>query len=373
MSKKIVNKAKKSVAGFLAFVMVISGIVMIPEKVEAAAENAATVTYEDRTDEFNSMWKENGAGTAPTKPGYIFGGWYKENGTDSEGNTKYAALTEDDAKIFTGTAFAKFVPSYVLSVKAQINSDVTEGDKTNASIRLISSVDSKNYQKVGFEVLLNNKYKHLQEDDSALETTKVYSGGLQVGDDEKNVRTPQNLFGKASNYISVWRLDNILDKNDDKIIYVRPYWVTRDGTTVKGLAKYIRVEDGYKGYVSIPVNLHTAEEVAAGILEMSYDSDILAIATDTNGNPLIDCGHVFDELEYNMNLTNAIRFVANTSGITDASADDIYVNVRFTIKDTEKYAGAGKGTFLTFAVGDENFCNAEENPQKTVDAWDIQY
>ena len=37
-----------------------------------------------------------------------------------------------------------------------------------------------------------------------------------------------------------------------------------------------------------------------------------------------------------------------------------------------EYPGAGKGTFLSFPVADENFCDWSE-ADVSIDAWDIQY
>lgn len=372
---KMSDAMKKLIANVLVVIMVVAGVVTMPNTVKATAGNGDAVVYEDRTADFKAKWKSDGSGTAPSMPGYVFGGWYTGNETVGYTALNVATATEKIAEEnLTEGVIAKFVPSYVLSVKAQINEGVTKGDGKTASIRIISSVDSKSYQKVGFEVLLNNKTPLYQdENQTPLETTKVYEGGLQVGSSENDVRTPQNLFGPASNFISVWRLDNIIDENDTKIIYVRPYWITKDGTKVEGLAKYVHIEDGYNNYISIPINLHTAELVAAGQLEISYDSDKIEIATDDQGNPLIEKGKVFDEMDSNAGTPGVIKFVGNTSEATNAAADDIYVNVRFQKTNTSTYKGAGKGEFLTFTVDKESFCNANEAFQTTVDAWDVQY
>jgi len=375
MSKRINDVIKKLTVSVLAVVMVVSGIVIMPETAQAETQTADTVIYEDRTSDFKAQWKADGSGSAPSKAGYVFGGWCTGNETDGytalNVETATAKLAEEN---LTEGVIAKFVPSYVLSVKAQINEGVKKDDQQEASIRIISSVDSKSYQKVGFEVLLNNTIPLYQDENKTpLETTKVYGGGLQVGSDASDVRTPQNLFGPASNYISVWRLDDIIDENDTKIIYVCPYWITKDGTKVEGLPKYVHIEDGYNGYISIPISLRTAELVAAGQLELSYDSEKIEIAKDAAGNMLVENGKMFDKMAFNGNIAGSIKFVGNTSGATDVAADDIYVNVRFKKASGSTYKGAGKGEFLSFKVSGEKFCNADELIQKTVDAWDIKY
>ena len=375
MKMKISDVMKKIIAGVLVVIMVVAGVVTMPNTVKATTEDTDAVVYEDRTADFKAKWKADGSGTSPSKAGYVFGGWYTGNETDGytalNVTTATAKLAEEN---LTDGVIAKFVPSYVLSVKAQINEGVEKDDKEEASIRIISSVDSKSYQKVGFEVLLNNAIPLYQDDNNTpLETTKVYGGGLQVGSDENDVRTPEDLFGPAANYISVWKLDDIIDENDTKIIYVRPYWITKDGTKVEGLAKYVHIEDGYNGYISIPINLHTAELVAAGQLEMSYASDKIEIAKNEAGEMLVEYGKMFDEMAFDGDTAGVIKFVGNTSKATDVAADDIYVNVRFKKTSESTYEGVGKGAFLTFTVNGEEFCNAAETMQETVDAWDIKY
>lgn len=80
---------------------------------------------------------------------------------------------------------------------------------------------------------------------------------------------------------------------------------------MEGLAKCVHTEDGYNEYVSIPVNIYDAGAVAAGVLKLTYDPDELELAD-----------------------------------IENATADGIYVNVRFKVKEDATRTGTGKSDFF---------------------------
>lgn len=378
-------KRKKTAAFFLAILLVL-GLAIEPTTADAAEEGYKDeVVFEDKTSDFKTMWKDDGTGTAPIKEGYVFGGWYIDNEDDMK-----EALSVDGAKNLVDgdsseVVYAKYVPSYVLSVKVQHEENTSFGDNQNASVRIISSIDSKNYQKVGFDVYINNNPNNkLQHDsdgdgtrDSELETTTIYTG-LIVGDDQENPRKPQTIFGTQSEYLSVWKLTGTPDQYDAKIIKVTPYWYTMDGTKVLGLSKFVHIEDGYKGYVNIPINLTTGEAVAAGQLQMKYDPTILKLAESREGvvyENAVEFDGVFkaSEMAYHDDGNGTITFVGNAETVnTLKNADDIFANIRFQIVDKEKYPGSASESFLIFSVDEESFCNWDEDDVK-VNAWDIQH
>ena len=373
---------RKITAVVLLVSMLVTGVVATPGTANAAeAGYEDKVVFEDKTSEFKEMWKEEGTGTAPMKEGYVFGGWYVDGTNGKE------ALTKDEAKgkvaddaLETGV-YAKYVPAYVLSVKVQHEEDASATDG-ESDVRVISSIDSKNYQKVGFDVLINNKNKLKHdsdgdgEGDSELETTRVYTG-LLVGEDTKP-RMPQTIFGKKSEYISVWKLTGTPDQYDAKIIKVTPYWITMDGTKVSGLSKYVHIEDGYENYVNIPINLTTGEEIAAGQLQMKYDPAILKLAESSKGvvyDKAVEFDGVFkaSEMAYHDDGNGTITFVGNAETVnTLKNADDIFANIRFQIVDKSKYPDTKSENFLTFQVDGEYFCDWDEEDVK-VNAWDIQH
>lgn len=361
------NFMKKMAAVLCIAVIVMAGVVVAPVTADAAG---ATVFYE--ACDIGKYWSKSQK-TAPIKDGYVFGGWYTKT-TEGE-TTVYTALKEADITTDeNGVAnvedtYAKYVPAYVLSVKAQNESGTSKDDDKDSSVRVLSSVDCKDYQKVGFKILINNKNELFTGESGTepLETTKVFTG-LVVGTDTDNPLTPENIFGSESHFLSVWRLDGIANKFDAKIINVTPYWITMDGTKVEGLSKYVHVEDGYNGYISVPINLCDIKEVAAGTLTMTYPSGLTLVANKVEFDGVFPKGEmsVYDD------GNGTIKIVGNADTVNTVKvADGIFANLRFTA-DESVYSGAGKGTFLSFTVIDEKFCDWDEE-LITIDAWDIKY
>lgn len=369
---------KRIVATFLIAVMVLIGFVSVPKSVNAGEGYVDQVDYVEKTADFKSMWKEDGSGKVPKQEGYVFGGWYVEN----EAGEK-VALSTAEAKVVvedettSEVVYAKFVPEYVLSVKTQFEEGISYQDRAKASVRILSSVDSKEYQKVGFEVLVDNKHKVYTDSDNDgkvnddLETTKVYSG-LIVGTDTENPRIPQTVFGTQSSYISAWKLTGIADKYDARIIKITPYWITMDGTKVMGLAKYVHIEDGYKNYINVPVNLTSGEEIAAGQLKVNYDPTIVKLVQEKNA---VEFDGVFatKEMIYSDDGKGTIRIVGNASKLgKNETADDIFANIRFEIIDEENFPGSASTEFLAFNVEEVIFCNWDEDLVDT-NVWSIQH
>lgn len=149
----------------------------------------------------------------PTKAGYLFSGYYTD-----------AALTRQYTET-TGTAYRKFVDANVLSVKAQ-KSDGTNGKK---NVRFVTSVDSLNYGKVGFEITVGNKT-------ITKETTTVYEA-LQAGTQQ----VAPSVFSSQSKYMAAYSLWEIPESAFDTDIKVRAYWETPDGLIVYGAYRTVTV------------------------------------------------------------------------------------------------------------------------------------
>ena len=360
---KVSNMAKKVTVSFLAAVTLMAGIAVPSVTADAAAygtegtDSYADEILYDNTYNINNYWSSK---TAPVKEGYVFGGWY----ADDKGATP---LREESAATAT-TAYAKFVPAYVLSVKAQVSYAKTDG---KSSIRLVSSVDSDQYAKVGFDVLLANRVD-VATSKGKLETTTVY-GKLQVkvSDTKTEEYEANQVFGLQAKKFSVWRLDGFADSRNSMIVNVTPYWITLDGTKVEGIAKYVHVEDGEKGYISVPVHVQDDKALAAGVLTMSYP-DSLEVKDVEFCN--VDGALVpKTELDYSDDGAGTITFVANAANVDENFATDgIYANVRFTVKSGSTYEGVGSGVFLPFEVTASHFSNWNEE-QVNIQAWDVQY
>lgn len=371
-------KGRKLLVGFLTAVMVVSGPIAL-----AMTTNAETTPiygengqYEDKiqympmTDELKSALENK---KAPTMAGYVFGGWCTQN-TDGE---TYTVLS-DVANANSDDVYAKFVPAYVLSIKAQVDTTTyQEGAEREeaGSIRLVSSVDSKDYQKVGFKILLNNSIELTHDDKTTeevetnpLETTTIYTG-LKTSQDAENAVKADKLFGSQSKYLSVWRLDGILADNDTKIINVTPYWITMDGTKVMGITKYVHMEDGYNGYISIPIKLNGDTAIAGGTLTFTYPAGLELVEDKIELDGMFSSA----KMRYYVDTTNhTITFVGNAATVgEDVSPDGIYANLRFQAGSSGYESGSG--SFINFFVSQETFCNWNEDIVTDVVACDIQY
>lgn len=218
---------------------------------------AGTFEYEDKiqyvemTTAFKNTWVDDRTKAAvPSEDGYVFGGWCTKDGdTDSYTMLDQKSAAEAATDNST-TVYAKFVPAYVMNVKAQVDSETgTKGGArgTKGSIRLVSTVDSKDYQKVGFQVILKTDKGtvEVKQDGQPLETTKVYNKILVSGEtDVAKAKEANECFGSVAKFFSVWKLEGISATSDAKIMEVTPYWYTPDGTKVLGNTKYVHMEDG---------------------------------------------------------------------------------------------------------------------------------
>lgn len=351
---------KKLGIGLLMVALSVSSLPIMAGTVKAA-ERITTdsgVIYEplNMTDYWSQDTKK-----APLLNGYVFGGWYT-----GENETNLTALKEEELEnVPTSNTYAKFVSAEVLSVKTQIDKNTVEGgaDRTTpASLRLISGVDSTDYQFVGFDILLNNKKPYLLYGDEP-GSTKCYDG-LKKSPEDTNIIYPDQYFGAQAKYFNVVKIGNLIPVNDTKIIRVTPYWFTLDGTKVEGISKYVHTEDGYKGYVSVPVYLSTAKQVAAGKLSVSYPENLTLV------DDKVEFDGVFTKTNmafYHDAVNHKINFVGNAETVNELkAAKGIYANLRFTKSD-----GVSVGN-LPFTVSDEEFCDWTENPV-TIDVSNFTY
>ena len=370
--KKIMSFVKKLAAGTLAVGIIVAGMVIAPKQV--AAEDAVTikstvdyVLYEDAKDYWNKTPK-----AAPVQDGYVFGGWFKEVTAITERTETYVKGNEtkyyDPLTEVTGAAYAKFVPAQVLSVKAQNGvkegmQPITKAEDISESnpmwVRVMTAQDSKNYQTIGFDIRLANVMAPMDsaDDNYILESNKVFS---QVY--VKNTLTDASeIFGDLAEYVSVWQLDEInYSGNADKIIYVRPYWYTMDGTKVLGLAKYVHIEDEYKDYISVPVNILSPQDIAAGSVNMSYDYTGLEFVG-------FEEGRVLPEMTYN-HQASTFYMVGNAKMDGEYNTGEtIYANIRF------KKPAVASETVLKFNMTPVEFGNWKNEIVENVATWDITY
>ena len=372
--KRIKNYIKKIVAGCLVVAVIVAGMVVVPKTAEAEGNIVkGEIIYSPMN--MGTYWSTD-AKTAPVMADHVFAGWYI-----ADESNEFTAIKEADCIPESATTYAKFVPSYVLSVKTQVEkkAEITSNeaatkinDEENFStfMRVLSSVDSGDYQNVGFEILLGDAETVLEVEP----ITKVYAG-LKLSATDTEPITPGSVFGTAAEYFTALDMKNISIQSFSSKIYIRPYWTTLDGTKVEGLAKNVRVEDKYTDYeyFSVPVNLLTdgakPVEVAAGMVEISYNAEMFDVATDANGNEKIDTGRLLTEMEYVVDSVNGkIKFVGNVANYSDGDVktDGLYANIRFISKP--EYKESAKESDLALKKEVIEFCDWEENPE-TVIAW----
>ncbi len=324
---------KKAAAGLLTLTLIISMAYVFPGKVigvQAAGTSYAEAIAID-------AYRE-GETTAP-KPldeahrDWIFAGWYED------ADCSQAVVDKASA---AGTKYARFVPVDVLSVKCQVT-EGTVSDTDSCRLRVVSTVDNLNYRKVGFEFKIGEReaFEH--------DTTKVFKKIVAgVGHDAFS-HLPQE-FHESSNYFSTVTITNIPKTGFQTGIRIIPYWVTVDGTKVYGAGRYARVEDSYENIVNVPVRLYSDKEVAAGYLEVSYDSSKFTYVSS-------DVGTVFEEMEArDDSARSSIRCVGNAADIgKNKKADGMYINLRFKVVDMKTL-----GEEEAFRVSEERFCDTNE-------------
>ena len=203
-----------------------------------------------------SSYRESG--TYPKEPGYVFAGWYKD-----------AEYTEWIDKDETGTsAWAKFLEDDVLSVKTQpqltIDSDNdgkadTLGDTT--ALRFVTTVDNLDYRRLSFYLsketaVDSNEYGKefntaMVDDENA---RMVYKKLYAIGSDSETIKYIPTVFSWQSEYFKTFSVTNITKADYKRNIKVVPYWITMDGTEVRGKELITCVED-YINYNSQKVSV----------------------------------------------------------------------------------------------------------------------
>lgn len=175
-----------------------------------------------------SDYRGGSAYTYPYKEGYVFAGWYTDE-----------ALTVPLGKnVKNGKAYAKFVDERVLSVKCQLSANVSAFDeKTN--LRVLTSVDSLNYETVGFTIKVGNIRTFTPV------TNKVYRTVLAV---ENAMETYSYDAGTAfenseSEFFMAYTLIGIPNGVFDENITAIPTWTTLDGTIVTGVVKEFTIRE----------------------------------------------------------------------------------------------------------------------------------
>lgn len=320
--------------------------------------------------------------------GYLFGGWFIQSTGETTEN-EYTPIEKAEDVANETYVYAKFVPAYVMSVRAQNYAKArTESGAASQSAsiyRVMSGVDSLNYKEVGYAVRRvetkddgNNNYFYVGSyANSGRAVAKVYHALRVTINDTMTRYTPQMVMGSAASYFIVDYVQ-IANGKYDKATCIQPYWITMDGVQVDGLARYIHVEDGYVNtdattqeqyrYVNIPVNLRKEEAPSvAGFLKMDYSSNSELECYKIEG------GRFFQEMDWVVKSDKTINFVGNRKNIVvDHDVSDIYVNVRFRIPvvegDVEDLL-----TGYDFPISQVEFGDKTETELGDYRVWNVKY
>ena len=352
---------KQILTSLLVVAMLVTSMMIMPLQADASenvinGENDVIYVSDETNLKFSDYWTADKK-TAPIREGYVFGGWYTKDGENMK------AIKESEGAGVT-SAYAKFVPAEVLSVRAQIEkaTETGNGNTDSTYVRLLSGVNGLEYQKVGFDIYYNKKHHETNED--ATNITKVFSS-LKNDETDSQPIQPNTFFGDAATHFSVLRLAAIKQKNYAYVIYVTPQWTTLDGTLVEGQGKYVRIMDGYADnhYISVPVNFLAGSAVAAGQMEMTYDSRLEVVG--------FDAGTLMPQMAYNDDKAGTVKIVGNINGNTDVEPEaEIYANVWFKVKSD---VNTDDVTDWKFGMQEFSFANWKEELVKDLTAWDFEY
>lgn len=265
--------------------------------------------------------------TTEGKETYIFAGYF----SDRTCETPVVESTE-------ATVYKKFVPADIMSVKAQVT-EGTRSDTNKTDMRLVTTVDSLDYQEVGFDVYFNGAKTPVNA-----KSTTVYKRILAADKGNSFGYSPES-FSVDADYFTTVNLVNIANKNFDKTFFIKPYWKTLDGTKVYGMSRMARVSDSYNHIVNVPVRMYTNDLIETGSFALSYDTDILTYVGNDNGD-------LFDSVTVAADVANAQVNVTTTATIENP--DGMVVNLRFKVNE-----GATLETITIFEIESETFTSAQ--------------
>lgn len=165
--------------------------------------------------------------TGYVKGKYIFGWTYN-------GKNQTTFDTNNDPRLYV----AEFIDTKMLDVKKQDNSETAEAGATTLNMRFISSVDSTNYDEVGFVFSLTNFEPILGGTTCVSRSTTTVYENLNAAGEPQHV---YNVYDEYSAYMYAFEMTKIPATGDGTVIYARAY-VKRGNTYVYGATNAITVK-----------------------------------------------------------------------------------------------------------------------------------
>ena len=238
-------KIKKTILSLLFCMVLVLTAVVNPLAAEAVEGDL--VVYEQYTNVKETFRGDKK--TAPTKPGYVFAGWYQENNENKP-------LGEAEANN-ASTAYAKFVDENVLSTKYQLTAGA-DLSSTSSSLRMLTTVDSLKYSEVGFEIQIGEK-STTRTSKTVYETIVGYVNG-------QNVSYQPKVFSTASNFFMGYEVTHIPQNAFSTEFAITPIWKTIDGTVVEGIEKVFTIQEMLED-----ANSDTVEVTKDGTIKLQND------------------------------------------------------------------------------------------------------
>lgn len=308
----------------VAWLLILSMITPSVLTASAAGGDIQTLDNGVISQEFSDITSYRVAGnlTAPSYPNYVFAGWY----TDAECKTALSSSVVGDAAAGV-TAYAKFVPDGVLSIKAQVTGGTNYASET-ADFRFVTTVDSTRYQSVGFDVVIGGVNYNC-------ESTTVYYRMYAVGSDSTVMKsyTP-DVFDEASKCFMACIVEGVPNRLFGTGIEATPYWVTLDGTKVAGVSATKTVNMSYMPSVA---TLTTEVVTTDGSIVYPFVED----ATDSSQGGCWD-GQYYYQAVMKKN-TDSYYYYSNYDAETNASAKEVNQNLHEVI--IQKYVLSEDGNW----------------------------
>jgi len=251
--------------------ILISGICFIaPIAREVKAEVKATNSYLGEVVSGETIQTE-GISSAKVPEGYVFGGW-------CEDDKETLATSIEESKNY----YPRYVDDGVLSAKMQVK---TNDDETK-SMRIVSSVDGCYYKWVGFDIYFDENAKNADESDTEITPVTFKTKKVSKRISAKNTGVTYNYSPKVidtkSEFFVSGTIVNIAEEKLDKDFYIKPFWITMDGTKIYGENRYVTVNDGTnKTNVNIPVKMATKPESSLSVNIVTHTATETATVSAT--------------------------------------------------------------------------------------------
>lgn len=359
------SKANKFVMFMLVLCMAISmfSVNAFAADESTAIDDCTRVVEAYDLDDAEDYINDDDASTYPTcsKEGYLFAGWYTQEACDEN---SYWGQEEPGEKVY-----ALFVPSHVLSVKAQISGNLLDGDTSDddtASIRFVTTVDTLYYRQAGFQI------SYVGSDGTTKNATsssnKVYKKLYAIGstdteytEDDILEYTPGGTFCGLSTYFKACTIKNVGADYYTTPFTVMPFWKTMDGsivygeTIIKSINDYFLADDVWVS----STNSNAADTVENGTEDKPFATLNYALGMVKNGGTVHVTGtytapsdFVWEDHDKTVTITGGTMDFTGVPTITIKEVATTALQINDSVKFTS--------TTLKFVNGEHIYANGNK-------------